>query len=145
MRITAPVSLPVLVALGLITLAASCGRESPAVTRRIRSSARQPLEVSLIQLIANADAFDGEYVRVRGFYRREFEGTAIYVHREDYERRLTRNGLWVSGDVAFDQQYVLIEGRFSATRRGHLGLYSGEIGEVTRAIPWPPSGAGDAR
>ena len=134
--------------LGVLLCVLSCGRDEPAhgpVDRQVRSSPDRPLEVSLIRIIADPDAFDGEYVRVQGFYRYEFEGTAIYVHRADYEHALYRNGLWVTSGPDLDQQYVLLEGRFSAARRGHLGLWSGSIEDVTRMIPWPPKVARPAR
>jgi hypothetical protein len=37
----------------------------------------------MIQLIANPQAWDGKHVRVIGFLRLEFEGDALYLHRED--------------------------------------------------------------
>jgi hypothetical protein len=55
------------------------------------------VHVSLIHLIANPEAFDGKPVSVMGFFRYEFEGTALYVHREDYEHALSKNGIWVAG------------------------------------------------
>ena len=110
------------------------------------SSPQQPLEVSILQLIARPDDFDSEYVRVYGFYRSEFEGTSIYLHREDYEQGLLKNGLYVTRDVAeADLKYVLIEGRFNAKRHGHMGLWSGTIDDVQRMLAWPPPGVRAAR
>jgi len=37
--------------------------------------AQQPTDVTLIQLIANPEKFDGKLIRVIGFLRLEFEGT----------------------------------------------------------------------
>jgi hypothetical protein len=102
------------------------------------SSADRPLHVSLIQLIARPGDFNGEYVRVAGFYRHEFEGNALYLHREDYEQGLTKNGLWMHGKPEYNLTYVLVEGRFNAKRLGHMDLWSGEIGAITRLVPWPP-------
>ena len=112
---------------------------APEVQTR-RSSVERPLDASLIQLIARPSDFDGEYVRVRGFYRHEDEGTALYLHREDYERVLTKNGFWMDGKAEYNMTYVLVEGRFNAKRLGHLGLFGGEIEAVTRILPWPPKG-----
>ena len=104
---------------------------------------QQPL--SLLQLIATPHAFDGNYVRVHGFVRIEHEGTAIYLHREDWEHVLTNNGLWLvandatpegSKEAMVNDRYALIEGRFNAKRNGHMGLWSGSIEEITRMIPW---------
>lgn len=87
------------------------------VAASARSSAKEPLDVSMIQLIARPSDFDGEYVRVIGFYRHEFEGNALYLHREDYERGLPKNGLWMDGKPEHNMTYVLVEGRFNAKRQ----------------------------
>lgn len=109
------------------------------------SAADQPADVSLIRLIADPDRFDGRRVRVHGFVRIEHEGTAVYLHRDDCEHMLTRNGLWLaandttpagSPEAAVNGRYALIEGRFSAKAKGHNGLWSGSIGEISRMQPW---------
>jgi hypothetical protein len=101
-----------------------------------RRSTVNELGVSMIQLIARPSDFDGEYVRVTGFYRHEFEGNLLYLHREDYEQGLTKNGVWMDGKPEHNMTYILVEGRFNAKRTGHLGLSTGEIEAVTRIVPW---------
>jgi len=102
-----------------------------------------PTDVSLIQLISNADKYDGKAVRVIGFLRLEFEGNALYLHREDYEQSMTKNAIWVDGGPGMDgkgnqldKKYVLLEGTFDAKHYGHMDLFSGEIRQVKRAEPW---------
>jgi hypothetical protein len=121
------------------------GGKTPAEAENPRSSAQQPLSVSLLQLIATPDAFDGKFVRVLGFVRIEHEGTAIYLHREDAENMLTKNGLWLAANDAAPEgskeaqvqgRYALIEGRFTAKKQGHLGLWSGAIEDIARMQPW---------
>lgn len=99
----------------------------------------QPIDVSLINLIATPREFDGKLVRVRGFARLEFEGTAIYLHREDYLQGITKNGLWLDVEpdaknraARANNRYVIVEGVFSMANRGHLGLWSGSINNVAR-------------
>jgi hypothetical protein len=97
--------------------------------------------VSLVELIANPSTYDGLRVRVIGWVNLEFEGDAIYLHREDYTHALTKNGLWVSfgRDVprpACSGGYALIEGRFDARHTGHMGLWSGAIVDIDRCMPW---------
>jgi hypothetical protein len=99
----------------------------------------------LIQLIARPADFDGRYVRVHGFYNHEFEGNALYLHREDFEQILSRNGVWMEGKPESDEMYILVEGRFNARQHGHMGLFSGEIEAVTRTLAWPPAAAKRAR
>ena len=94
--------------------------------------------VSLIQLIANPNDYDGKFVSVIGFVSLEFEGKAVYLHQDDYKHGIWKNGLWidVTDDIlrkrrTFDQKYVLVEGMFNAKGKGHLGLWSGTIETIT--------------
>lgn len=101
--------------------------------------------VSLINLIATPDKFQGKVVRIFGYLSLDFEGRAIYLHEEDYDRHLYKNGLWVSfkeGALTdekmkeLDGKYVLIEGTFDAEKQGHMGLWSGSVNEIYRAQEW---------
>ena len=99
--------------------------------------------VSLLRLIANPDKYDGQMVRTYGYLRIEFEGNSIYLHKEDYEHSLLKNGLWVSfnpdkvsNQAEFSNKYVLIEGRFDAHSQGHMGLWSGTIKDIWRLDEW---------
>jgi hypothetical protein len=101
--------------------------------------AKEPVDVSLIQLIANPKDYDGKNVRVIGFVRLEFEGNAIYLHEDDFKHGVMKNGLWLDApkemfekQADFNQKYVLIEGTFNAKMTGHLGLWSGSIQKITR-------------
>lgn len=84
---------------------------------------------SLIALIASPDRYDGKIVRVIGFPNIEFEGDALYLHKEDYNKSLTKNAVAVSisdkGRLRrFNQKYVIIEGVFE------------KIDEVKMACVW---------
>jgi hypothetical protein len=101
-----------------------------------------PVDVSMIQLLAAPERFHGQVVRVQGFLRLEFEGNALYLHREDFGRALTRNASWVTPSRAFagkelSDGYVLIEGEFDAKEKGHFGLFSRSIKNISRADRWP--------
>ena len=99
-----------------------------------------PLDVSIVQLIATPEKFDGKIVRIVGFMCIAFEGDAIYLHREDFEQSLVRNALWVNlpedRDESLSQKYVILEGTFDATDHGRMGLFSGAIKKVTRMDEW---------
>jgi hypothetical protein len=106
--------------------------------------AQQPTDVTLVQLIANPEKFDGRLVRVIGFLRLEFEGNVLYLHREDYENAILGDGIWVDVTPSITKQsatlntnYVLLEGVFSARDRGHMGMWSGTIKQIRRAELWP--------
>jgi len=95
---------------------------------------------SMIDIIANPDLFDGKRIRTFGYIHFEFEGNGIYLHQEDYTRSLYVNGLWVnlaknSSPTGCQDRYVLVEGTFRARDRGHMGLWSGAINDITRCMP----------
>ena len=103
--------------------------------------------VSMVELIARPEVYHRKAVRVIGFVNFEFEGDGLYLSREDWERSIYRNGLWIerprsvqsdSGrpPAALNQRYVIVEGIFNATHTGHLGAWSGAVERVTRLDPW---------
>ena len=106
------------------------------------------LDVTLVQLIANPEKFDGKLIRVIGFLRLEFEGNVLYLHREDYENDILGNGIWVDvtpemmiemmrQEKSLNMNYVLLEGVFSSSDRGHMSMWSGSISQIRRAELWP--------
>jgi hypothetical protein len=102
------------------------------------------VDVSLIQLIATPLDFDGRLVRVIGYCHLEFEGDALYVHQQDFERAISKNGVWLDLPASptadrdtLSDEYVLVEAIFSAKDHGHLGSFSGTLTEVQRIHRWP--------
>ena len=94
-------------------------------------------DVSMAALLANGDRYDGVRVITQGYIHFEFEGNAIYLHKEDLDRNLSRNGLWVTlaKDVeatACQDAYVIVEGTFRAGLGGHFALWSGALDDITR-------------
>ena len=103
----------------------------------------EPRDVSVIQLIATPELFDGQEVRVIGFLRLEFEGEAVYLHREDFENSVAQNSVAIelseSQEHAWrklNNHYVIIEGRFSSVAKGHLGARAGSLQHITRLGDW---------
>jgi hypothetical protein len=92
--------------------------------------------------LANPALFEGKRVQVIGFLHLEFEGDAMYLHREDFEAAIMRNGLWVDFRPGmrnlskFNDRYVLLEGVFTRKSRGHLGMWSGSIRDIDQIQPW---------
>jgi hypothetical protein len=84
---------------------------------------------------------------VIGYVAMEFEGTAIFLHEEDYARAIVRNGLWLdrdpNGAFPFPQPgYAVVEGRYDPDQHGHMALFSGTLTQIGRLEPWagrPPS------
>jgi hypothetical protein len=103
-------------------------------------------DVSVIQLISTPELFDGQSVRVIGFLHLEFEGDAVYVHRDDFDHLIEKNSVAVELSDAqartwgkLNNHYVIIEGRFSSNAKGHLGARSGSLQNLTRLGDWPAS------
>lgn len=103
-------------------------------------------DVSMIQLIANPERYDGSPIRLIAFLNLEFEGNALYLHREDYEKALPANAIWISltdhqarASLKLSGGYVLVEGTFRAKNRGHLGMFAGSVDQITRIQSWERS------
>jgi hypothetical protein len=100
-------------------------------------------DVSVVQLIANPELFNGREVRVIGFLHLEFEGAAVYLHREDFDYSVDKNSVAIQLSESQEQSwqklnnhYVIIEGRFSSVAKGHFGARSGSLQNVTRLGDW---------
>ena len=94
--------------------------------------------VSMIELIANPQKFDGQRVIISGFVRLEFEGNAIYLHEEDYRNILWKNGLALKMTLAQQKQYAdrgskycNVIGTFHAVSPGYFSLWSGGLSNIT--------------
>jgi len=98
--------------------------------------------VSIINIIADPERYNGKEVNFGGYMSLEFEGSAIYLSKDDWHNLVTKNGLWCAIDLTaykeFDNKYVFIEGKFDMTNHGHLGLWSGSIKEIKRVWLPPP-------
>jgi hypothetical protein len=104
---------------------------------------RELRDISAIQLIATPEQFNGQDVRVIGFLHLEFEGDALYLHREDFENSIMRNAVAIELSDSqsrswrrLNNHYVVVEGRFSSVAKGHLAIRSGSIQSVIRLSNW---------
>lgn len=102
------------------------------------------IDVTMVQLLANPDKYDGELVRVIGVGNLEFEGNYIALSMDDWKYR-TGNYIWIRlGDRAipyeeaqqYNGKYVLVEGFFDKDDSGHLSLFHGAITNVSRYQLW---------
>jgi hypothetical protein len=98
-----------------------------------------PTPVSLVQLIATPERFDGKLVGLVGFCHLEFEGDAIYLHREDFDALLTRNAVAIDLPSSVPPEfqglsgkYVIVEGRFRAPGPGIVTHWCGRLEAVQR-------------
>lgn len=96
--------------------------------------------VSIIELIARPELYHRQRVAVTGYLWLEFEGSAIYLSRDDQRYSITPNGLWVDfapnvlrRGTRYSGRFVSIIGTFNAESHGHMGLWSGTIENITSA------------
>jgi hypothetical protein len=102
-------------------------------------------DVSLIQLIVTPEKYHGKAVQLVGYLNVEFEGDAIYFHKEDFANSISRNGLWVDFPRKYRQEvkperhsrnYVIIIGTFDMHSKGHGYLFAGTLRDIKRLDPW---------
>lgn len=100
--------------------------------------------VSLFQLIAHPESSDGEWVDLRGVLKIDSRGSALYFGPQDALHQIPVNSvpLLLSADQVKTYQnlsgkYVLLQGRFSARKRGPLRLASGSLEYVQGIIENP--------
>lgn len=93
-------------------------------------------DVSIIQLIATPERFNGKPVRLTGWFIYEPNGTAVYLTPDDADLRNTSNGLAVEIDEkkllaqgippdGFTRKLVRLEGIFDAEATGHADMCPG--------------------
>ena len=99
-------------------------------------------EVSIQELMAAPDKFNGARVRVIAPCSIEFEGAALYATEEAQEARATRQAVWLQlkwpllpERRSLNGKYVLVEGRFVSELSGHEGIFQGAIVDVTSLEP----------
>ncbi|MCZ8298598.1 MAG: hypothetical protein O9297_15415 [Flavobacterium sp.] len=110
-----------------------------------KSLSRQPLSnenlksTSIISVIANPKTFHKKVIKVKGYFTMETEGQAIYFSKNDYEKAIFKNALYLY--ISYDnlQQmgiekpykgYVEIEGTFNKNYLGSYNFYSGGIENI---------------
>jgi hypothetical protein len=99
------------------------------------------LFVSMIHVLQNPEKYAEQSIRVIGVASIKFEVTGLYISESDMRNSVTKNGLWLdvpSNDVTrkLNGKFVIVEGVFDPTRKGHLGMWSGMIKTVSRFELW---------
>ena len=80
---------------------------------------------------------------VVGFLGREGDGAILYLHKEDFENQIYKNGVWISRNTQvldqtkkLDKIYVQVAGIFTTKHKGELGVTSGAIESVKLIVPY---------
>jgi len=104
--------------------------------------------VSLIQLIAGPERFDGREVAVAGYcWVEPEEGTALYLHEEDHRYFATMNSVGLTFEQSLTNaggchdRHVLIFGIFAALRG--TGTVSGSVNVGNFRVQEPVSAEGN--
>ncbi len=115
-----------------------------------RAPSEEPLPVSIVQLIANPEKYDGKLVATAGFLMLG-ERPALYLHQEDADHALIENALWLDTTDKMRRhrdelhhKYVVITGTFRAGHAGHDYYKAGGITKIKSCSAWsPPAGFTD--
>lgn len=102
-----------------------------------------PPLVSIIQLIANPEKYDGKTITVIGFMTVAFESDMLYLSHEDFQHAILPNALWfernpqiMADSEKLDMNYVEVVGTFTTSPLG-FGLArpgAGGIKNVSSAV-----------
>jgi len=101
--------------------------------RRIKDKPKSEY-LSIISLIANPEKYYGKRISITGYMITEFEGTAIYLSREDFDNRIYKNSIFLligkgSDYQYYNKEYVTLDGTF-ISGNGHMGLFGGMLKDV---------------
>ena len=97
----------------------------------------EPVQVSLVSVIANPERYDGRYITVQGVFQLQFEGDALFLDDASLKNHVLKNAIWV--DVSPDDRtavrklsnsYMYLTGRFNAQKLGHMNMFSGSLQDV---------------
>jgi hypothetical protein len=107
------------------------------------AAAELPQQTSMIQLLANPDKYDGKLVVVYG-YLALGERPALYFHKEDLERGIMPDAIWVDSTgptrtnwQALNLQYVRIVGTFKVGGKEHIYFQVGGLSKISECVVWP--------
>jgi hypothetical protein len=120
-----------------VAVAPEATQSQELTTENTKSYPNEEYQASIVQILAHRDRYDGKEVQIAGYLRVKFEGTAIYLSKEDADYGMTQNGFCVTISdraVQYDRKYVLLEGTFEKDLMGHGSLWQGAITNITRVV-----------
>lgn len=112
--------------------------------RHVRVRLHPPREVSVLQLVADPQRWDGRPVKAVGFLHLDVAGqSALYLHREDLDHHITRNALALEPTEAMvlargrlKDRYVVVGARFDAEDTGPDQRFGGSLDQIESCEPW---------
>ena len=122
---------------GAVVLAVAHAEVTHGASSQVGSPDPKAQSSSLIALVANGSAYEGQLVDITGVLRIEFEGNSIYLTKEHFDRRVSDSALFLSLDRDMGQKlkhltgkYVQVQGIFTAKTKGHMGMFAGTLNPV---------------
>lgn len=105
-------------------------------------------DVGLADVMKVPESFDQTLVRVRGLIQLEFEGNVLWLNSDARDAGRLQDAVWIEVGWPVAEALkpmagteVLVEARFDAKARGHMGCCRGTLTDI-RAI-WRPDLNGD--
>ena len=99
--------------------------------------------VTMQELIAEPQQFEGQRVRVVGFLRLQFERNALYMARDDYNNSVVEHGLWLDlknsqlrSSSKLNNGHVTVEGVFGPADKVHGDKWAGALKPVSSLRMW---------
>lgn len=128
----------------VLCTAGEFAQSEPRCAPMVRSTPCELYAASMVQLIVDPEKFHGKRIAVVGFLNIEFEGNALYLHKEDFRSRIGDNAIgvnvmpnWLSSTQCKNQTYVRLVGIFNAKNTGHMGgRPAGSIEEIELCRQW---------
>ena len=109
---------------------------------QVQKGADLPTGVSLVQLIASPEKYNGRRVMLIGVLALDNEGDAVYLSHEDYSHAMRYNRVRIERNKAVstdcgqaDGSYVVVAGEFEAP--GLTEDSTGRIKNISRCSLWP--------
>ncbi len=110
-----------------------------------------PIRCSIINLAATPEKYHGELVAVVGYFRFDFELSALYLSQEHARMCISKNAIWLDFDDSFfdglevglealGEKYILAIGIFNKNQQGHLDGFQGTIEKIKRVAIMGPVG-----
>jgi hypothetical protein len=100
--------------------------------------------ISIVTLLAEPVSKIPQRVQVAGFLVLEFEGQALYLHKDDYEQQLVRNAIRIALTPEQEKEYkalsggyVLVEASFKKVPNSE-DIFTGSLFNVRRMVKLLP-------
>jgi hypothetical protein len=120
-----------------VVMLLSLGRNVVIAQNRTDDTTRSQF-VSIVALLAQPATGQARRVSVAGYLVLDFEGEALYLHKEDYENGLTNNAIRVALTEqqkkqykGYDKRYVLIDS-FFIRQKNSSDFYVGALYDIRK-------------